>query len=355
MQNSLVRRLRRLAALALLPALALTAAGCDENPVGGGLLPARLAVILNSVENSLTVVSIDGGAPASPITIGLGAQGSPVNFATREQRAVVPLGFYPFVAVVNVPGAAVERFIPLPANSGATGAAFLNDSIAVVGNSNLNSVTAINVNGSVGATVPVGVFPQAIVAHQNRLYVLNANLVNFSPAGPGSVTVLNAQLQTVGTVQLTGLNPSVGVVRGGRLYVLNAGRFGQNDGSLSVVDLSTLQEERLVAGFGEFPGSMALGPDGYLYVGVYGLGILVWNPDTRTFVRGLSNPLVPGGSPPVSAVAFDVDGKLHTANPGTCQGPGAAHRLTVSGTLERTVATGICPFAIGFAATFPPD
>ncbi|HYJ78358.1 MAG TPA: hypothetical protein VEW03_02055 [Longimicrobiaceae bacterium] len=351
MQNSLVRRL---AGLVLLPLLALGLAGCDDNPAGSGTPPARLAVILNSVENSLTVVPIDGAAPTA-LTIGLGPQGSPVGLATRGQRAVVPLGFYPFVAVVNVPGGAVERFIPLPANSGATGAAFLSDSIAVVGNSNLNSVTAFNVNGAVGATVAVGTFPQAIVAHQGRLYVINGNLVNFSPAGPGSVTVLNAQLQVVGTVQLTGFNPSVGVVRGGRLYVLNAGHFGGNDGSLSVVDLATLQEERLVTGFGEFPGSIAVGPDGNLYAGVYGLGILVWNPDTRTFVRGLSNPLVPGGSPPVSAVAFDVDGRLHTANPGTCQGPGTAHRSTAAGVLERTVATGICPFFIAFAATFPPD
>ena len=42
-----------------------------------------------------------------------------------------------------------------------------------------------------------------------------------------------------------------------------------------MVNLSTLQEERVVGGFGNFPGAIAVGPDGYVYVGVYSAGIVV--------------------------------------------------------------------------------
>jgi hypothetical protein len=350
MKMQIVRSLRRrLAGLLLLPALVLPAA-CDD-PAGVEPDPGYLEVVLNSVENSLTIFPVEGPAPASTRTVGLGPQGSPVGLATRGSLAVVPMGVYPFAAVVDLANGTVLRSVPLPANSGATGAVFLTGSVAVVANPNRNTVSPLNVlTGAVGPEVAVGTYPHAVTTDGSRVYVVNANLVNFSPAGPGSVTVLTGQFQVVGTAPLTGLNPAAAVVRGNRLYVLNSGRFGQGDGSLSVVDLATLREERLVTGFGEFPGSLAVGPDGNLYVGVYGTGVLVWDPDTRAFVRGLNNPLVPGGSPPVSAVAFDANGKLHTTNPGDCRTAGAAHRLTPSGTLERTVTTGICPFAIAFGA-----
>lgn len=347
MTMSLLRRFGRFAALLSLAPLALAACNDDgpTNPTGQQQV---VEVILNSVDNSLTVVPAQGPAPATARTIELGAQGTPVGFAINGTRAVVPMGTYPFAAVVNLTTGTVERYAPLPANSGATGAAFLDNNTAVVANPGRNSVVAIDLaTGVVGVEVPVRQYPQAITVGLNRVFVINANLVNFAPAGTGSVTVLSNSLQLIENVDLSGRNSAAAVLVGTRLYVLNSGDFGQNNGTLSVVNTLTFEEEQLVTGFGEFPGSIALGPDGNLYVGVYGTGVLVWNPNTQSFVRGLNNPLVPGGSPPVSAVAFDPAGKLHTANPGACQAAGVAHRLS-GATVERTVATGVCPFYIGF-------
>jgi hypothetical protein len=287
---------------------------------------------------------------AEAVNVGLGqVQASPVSVAARNGTAVVPEGIYPFAAIVGVRGGGVQQ-VALPANSGATGVAFLNDSIAIVGNPSLNTVSPVNVlRATAGAQVAVGTYPQAVVAGgtgNSNVYVLNANLVNFAPAGPGSVTVINAAGQAAGTIALTGVNPQAGVVKNGKLYVINAGHYGAGDGSLSVVNLSTGHEESNVTGFGEFPGSIDVGPDGNVYVAVYGLGIVVWNPQSRTFVRGLDNPIKPGDSPPVSAVAFDAAGKLHALNPGNCSAAGKEYR--VGSTLERTAATGVCPFALAF-------
>jgi len=351
MTHRILRRHLRLALLALLPA---ALAGClgDDNNLLPGDDRTRVEVIVNSTSNTLSLVSIDS-ALATPRTVSLGAQGSPVSVAARGAYAVVPLGTYPFAAIVDLRTATVARNVALPANSGATGVAFMNDSIALVGNPNRNSVTPINVRtGTAGAEIQVGVYPQALVSGNNGVYVLNANLVNFSPAGPGSVTVINQSLQVVTTIPLTGINPSAGRIVSNTLLVVNSGNFGQANGTLSLVNVVTSQQAVNVPGFGEFPGTVDVGPDGMVYVGVYGTGILVWNPNLGVFQRGLSNPIVPGDGPPISALRFDDIGRLHTLAPGDCAPghPGKEYGLASPFTqVTRTITTGVCPFALAFA------
>jgi hypothetical protein len=346
MQNRFFRRLAALAALAL----PLGAVACEGDPTEADIAE-RLVLTVNSVENSLSLVPIDGGNDTQARTVGLGAEGTPTGAAARGAYAVVPLGTYPAAAVVNLRTGALAGRVALPANSQATGADFVSDSIAVVANPGRNTVTPVNVRRlTAGAEVAVGTYPAAVISDGARVYVLNGNLVNFAPAGPGSVTVLDAQLHVVRTVQLTGINPSAGAIIGNRLYVLNSGSFGGSNGSLSVVNLQTLAEESHHTGFGEFPSSIAASPGGELYVGIYGTGIVVWNPQTRTFRVPLNAAIKPGGSGIVSGLGFGPSGRLHTANAGTCQTPGVLYRLTADGgTLERTVQVGICPFGIAFA------
>jgi hypothetical protein len=342
---SILSRSRALAALALAPTLALAA--CDAPGTDPTRVTYQAAVVVNSVGRSLTVIPTDNVGQVT--TIPLGASGSPVSLAVRGSSAVVPMGTYPFAAVANVATGATA-FAALPANSGATGAAFANDSIAVVANSDRNTVSPVNVNTRVvGAEIPVGVYPQAVVSTAERVFVINANLVNFAPAGHGSVTVLNSSLTPVGTVQLTGDNPAAGVVIGDKLYVLNSGHFGKADGTLSVVDIPTLKETKLATGFGEFPGSLAPAADGRLFVGVYGSGILVYNPSSGNFDRGPANPLVPTGSKTFSALAVDQLGRLYSADPGECSAPGKLFRVTSETEINQTVPTGVCPFAVAIA------
>jgi len=352
MIDRILRRNARLALLALAPAVALAACSDTDNLLPPTDPAVRLEVIVNSTSNSLTIISTDSVTPVAR-TVNLGAQGSPVSVAARGAYAVVPLGTYPFAAVVDLRTATVTHTVALPAGSGATGAAFLNDSIALVGNPELNSVSPVNVlRGTAGAPINVGVYPQALVAGGQVVYVLNANLVNFSPAGPSSVSVIGQGRTVTATIPLTGTNASAGVVVGNTLLVVNSGHFGQADGSLSLVNTTTNAEFARPTGFGEFPGSVDFGPDGLVYVGVYSKGIITYNPNTGEFVRGLSQPLVPGGAPPVSALAFDYQGRLHTLAPGNCApgNPGKEYGLAAPyAAIGRTVTTGVCPFALAFA------
>jgi hypothetical protein len=336
--------------LALAAAALFALAACEgENP-NVPRIAERLVLTVNSVDLSLSLMPVDGTTGVVARTVGLGAQGTPVDVAARGDRAVVPLGTYPFAAVVDLRAGTLLHTVALPENSGATGAAFLNDTLAIVANPGRNSVSPVRVNrGTAGPEVAVGTYPHAVVTDGARVYVINANLVNWSPAGPGSVTVLDASLGLVRTIQLSGLNPADAVIRGSRLYVLHSGTFDGNNGSLSVVDLQSLAEVSHHTGFGNFPSSLAVSPAGELHVGIYGAGIVVWDPATRTFVRGTDDPRMPGGSGVVSGIGFDHAGRLHVADPGSCQTAGTLSRFGSGDTAERTVAVGTCPFGIAFA------
>ena len=339
----------------LLPLAALAAvAACDTGPAEIRQIADGIAVIVNSVDRSLTTVSVLG-TDAPVRTIGLGAQGTPTTVAADSIFAVVPMGSYPFAQVVNLQTNQVVHTVALPANSGATGVAFANDSIAIVANSNLNTVTPVNVfRGTAGAQIAVGDYPQAVFTYADRVYVLNGNLdANFQPAGNGTVTVLNATtLAVVTTVQLGGRNPIDAAARGTSVFVLNAGDFGQTNGSLSVIGTQTLQEEAHHPGFGSFPSSVAYSPGTQeLFVTVFGSGLISWDPATLSFIDAPANPLRPGNNPPpYASVAFDpFINRMHVVRPGNCIAPGTHHRLSSRTNIERTVDTGVCPLGIAFA------
>ena len=192
-------------ALAPLAAALVWAACADTNaPLPE---PQEVLLAVNSTANTLSIVPVD--APASAVAVPLGGTTpTPVGVAARGNVAIVPLGLDNAVAVVDLRAATVVRRVPLPDNSGATGAAVVDDSIAYVGNPGINTVSRVNYLTGATSEVPVGVYPQGLVFTRGKVFVLNGNLVNFSPAGPGTVTVIGAAGSAAGTVQLTGTNPA---------------------------------------------------------------------------------------------------------------------------------------------------
>jgi hypothetical protein len=330
-------------------ALLLIAAACDDS--SGPATPSgqEFAVIVSSSDRLLTVFPVD--SPQNVFTIGVGAAGGPVTVAARKQFAVVPLGTFPAAAVVDLVQRRVAFTVPLPPGSGATGVAFVNDSIALVANSSLNTVSPINVlRGTSGTAIAVGNYPQAIVSSGDTAYVMNGELgPNFQPLGPGKVSVITGNpLRVVGTVNLTGNNTSAGAVgRDGLLYVINPGAFGQGNGSLSVVDRRTFTETRHDTGFGEFPGALAASPDGRLYIAAFGYGVAVYDPAARAFVQTPATAIKPGGIAGASGVGIDSSGRVYTLKP-DCRNPSSVFRLNSNLTVEREFPTGICPIGIVF-------
>ena len=165
------------------------------------------------------------------------------------------------------------RAIPLPDNSGATGSAVVDDSIAYVGNPNINTVSRINYLTGANSEVPVGVYPAGLIFTRGKVFVLNGNLdETFSPAGPSWLTVVdpatNAVATGVDSIPLTGEgNASFGTVGSdGLLYVMSTGSFFSGEGRLSVVDPLERTEVASFAGFGTGPGNVAADADARIFV-----------------------------------------------------------------------------------------
>ena len=337
---------------------ALLLAACSGN--GTESLPpgtAEVGVVLSSTDLSLTIFEVEN--PGQTRTVGLGPDGSPITLAVSGNLAAVPLGVVPAVAVVDLRAGLLVRTVGLPQGSGATGAAFLNDSIVLAANPSLNSVTPINVLADTrGSDIAVGRFPQAVVVEGGRAFVLNAELDEFFvPDGPSTVSVIDIEsLQVTSTVILSGENAAAGGVGpDGQLYIVASGSFGSVNGSLSVVDLVGLTEVANHPGFGEFPGSLALGPSvggfvgNWAFVGAFSYGVAVWDTSTDVFVRAPAEALVPGGVASTSGVGFDDAGRLYTLTP-DCQNPSTANRHDGVFEVDVTIPVGICPFAIAFTS-----
>ena len=339
---------RRCSSAPLLGALLLAACfGDGTEPLP--LETAEVGVVLSSTEVSLTIFEVEN--PTQTRIVGLGPEGSPVTMAVRGNIAAIPLGIVPAVAVVDLREGLLSLTIGLPQGSGATGAAFLNDSIVLVANPDLNSVTPINVfAGTSGSEITVGRYPQAVVVEGGRAFVLNAELEFFSPDGPATVSVIDIESLTVtSTIILSGENAAAGGVGAdGRLYIVHSGSFGSSNGSLSVVDLTSLPTEvGHHPGFGDFPGSLALGPSARAFVGAFSYGVAVWDTSLDAFILGPAEALAPGGIPSTSGLGFDEAGRLYTLTP-DCQNPSTANRHDGAFEVDVTIPVGICPFAIAF-------
>ncbi|HEX8430751.1 MAG TPA: hypothetical protein VF625_05665, partial [Longimicrobium sp.] len=281
--------------------VALGACDGDALTAPPGDRTERVAVVLNSGSRTLTVVPVTQEDPR-PTSVPLGPMGTPTTVAVRGERAVVPMGTYPAALVVDLALGTVLHTVPLPAGSGATGVAFLNDSVAVVANPALNSVTPVNVlRGTAGAQVPVGAFPHAVRMIRTRLFVLGGTPPGLVPGSAGSMTVLDAQLRVTAGVPMPGVQPRDIVLRNDRFLVLGAAQAG-GVGTVALHDTTTLLRTDLLIGFGTLPSSIAVDARGDLWVGIPGTGILLYSVGSRSFVRPLDNPVRPESLSGVSRV-----------------------------------------------------
>jgi hypothetical protein len=348
--------LTRLLALAPLAALFLAAGCADTNaPLPP---PQEVLLAVNSTANTLSIVPVD--APASAVAVELGGTTpTPVGVSAQGDIALVPLGLDNAVAVVDLRSAAVLRRIPLPANSGATGSAIVDDSIAYVANPNINTVSQVNYRSGATADVPVGVFPQGMVFTRGKLFVLNGNLVNFAPAGPSWLTVVdpatNAVADGIDSIPLTGEgNAGFGTVGGdGLIYVVSAGQTGSGDGRLSIVDPVGRTELASFSGFGNGASGVASDGQDRIYVSSYADGLMVFDSDSNKVLRGAGQGVpVPSNA----AVAVDSKRRIYALDTGPCSGgrAGTAHVLDEAFTEIRTIPLGECP--VGAAVVqIPPE
>jgi hypothetical protein len=337
-------------------ALLLTVA-CAE--ASAPLPPAEeVLLVVNSTEASLQVIPVD--APTSAIKIPLGGTTpTPVGVSARGGWAIVPMGLDNAVVVVDLTQGRVKLTIPLAANSGATGSVIIDDSIAYVANPGLNTVTRINYLSGDTASVDVGVYPQAVIAARGKVFVVDGNLVNFTPAGASWLTVIdpatNQLASGVDSIPLPGPGNAgfVTLAADGLLYVMNTGPYdGVTAGRISTVDPVGRTELGSFGGFGTAPGPIATNGTDRLYVSSYSEGLMVYDLSAKQILNGAGDGVAIANN---SAVAVDRDGRIYALETGPCTGgtPGTIHILRRDLSEIREVNAGECP--VGAAITeIPP-
>jgi len=320
--------------------------------------PTEVLLVVNSTGNTLSIVPVENSGQVVSVPLG-GTTPTPVGVSARKDVALVPLGVDNAVAVVDLRTAAVARTIPLPDNSGATGSVIVDDSIAYVGNPNLNTVSRVNYLTGGIEDVAVGVYPQNLIFTRGKVFVLNGNLVNFVPAGPSWLTVIDPETKAratgVDSIPLTGPGNAgfATVASDGLLYVMNTGDYFSGEGRLSVVDPLARTELASHAGFGTGPGNVASDGGSHLFVSSFTEGVMEFDLDSNKVVLGAGHGIqIPGNS----AVAADSKGRLYAIESGPCSGgePGRAHVFDATLTEIRTITLGECPTGATVVQIPPP-
>jgi hypothetical protein len=331
-------------ALALLAA-GLLAACADTNAPAPA--PEEVLLVVNTRGNSLSILPIDPVGP--PKNVALGGVGSrPNGVAARGEIALVPLGSANAVAVVNLRERRLLDRIPLPAGSGATGVAVINDSIAYVGNPGLNSVSRVNYLDGTEVEVPVGIRPLGIIFVRGRVFVLNGNVdPSGVPLGASWITVLdpatNRPASGVDSIALAGPGGAAFATPAadGQFYVVSRGTPGLADSRLSAVDPLARVETASFAGLGTTPGDLISNGGARVFVSSLREGVLEFNTDSNDVVRGVGEGVEIASN---SGVAVDSDRRLYAISAGDCTaGSGIAHVLNEDLEQIDSLPLGRCP------------
>ena len=310
--------------------------------------PEEHLVVLNAGEATITILPLS--SPNSPVTVHLGPiGGTPFALAARGSQGLVTSGAGSTVALVDLGAPQSVLVFGLEPGGGATGAAFVNDSIAYIANPFANRVTRLNIRSGDTASIAVGQTPSAIAVTRGRVFVANANRDSTCPAlapcvlGPSWLSVIDPDREiVVDSIALPGPGNASSITVGGDglLYVISAGPGGEESGRLSIVDPVLRQEVGSFSGFGPLPGHVSSDGRERLFVTSLDQGLMEFNTRTRRLVRGAGSgiPLQAG----VDA-AVGSDGLVYAVESGDCAaGRGRIRIFRPDLTEVRIIPVGIC-------------
>jgi hypothetical protein len=296
-------------------------------------------------------------APTQVSTIPLGpADDQPVSVTTRGGTAVVPLRGRDAIAVVDLRSGQLVNKIALAPGSGVGGAALVSDSVVYVSNSNLNTITRVDLATGDTASLAVGNTPQQMIFTRGRILVMNANLDSLGePAGESWISVIDPESGAAGglvdNIPLIGPgNAQFSTVAGdGLVYVVQDGNPSIHQGRLSVVDPVRRRELASFGGFGFGPGDLTAAGGDRLLISSRSEGLMEFDTAERAVIRGEGNGIpIPGNT----GVAVDSRGRIYALEAG-CSDNGRVHLLRPDFTEIRSVAVGQCATQV-LLARVPP-
>lgn len=330
----------------------------DVRPfLAGTIDDPQIGLVIASLGRTLTMFHL--GAPDERRTVALGASSSvtPVGLSVHGTQVLVPLGNAASVALIDAANERVERFF-LFSEGNTSGSAWVDDRTALVSNLVTDQVGRIRVDQAedrIQELVDVAPAPADIVMADGRAFVVSGNLGDdFLPLGNGVVTVLDtAELEILGTIDTGDSNPQYAAVGpDGLIYVVNTGDFF-TPGTMAIIDPTSLERLDLIEGVGVGPGAITIDDQGLAYISGFFFGTIVFDTKTRTFVRGLDDPvcapLSGGGCRGAFHARADQDGDLYQAffgSPGEGLAPFTFVYRSGSFALTDSIESGLGPAAV---------
>jgi len=264
--------------------LLLLPGGCSDSPTEPSAPLSSDVFVLNSTGQTLASFSVLEGLSggASPIDLGAGFDGDAFDLTPSfAVTTVSSFGGSRLLFVDLASGDVLTTAFPAP-ESGLTNpsaASFDGQGTAWVGGRGSDAVYRSDPGDATAQRVAtdLGTFIERVVPHEDRLYVIDANIDDdggsYRPLGPGRIIVLSRTGVREHVIDLppAALNPTEAVVVEGALLVLAGGSFDpatflpSNDGSLVAIDLATGSAASPIR-LGANGVSMELGADGLVYV-----------------------------------------------------------------------------------------
>ena len=354
------RFVSRLAVATVVAGSALWASACSDSttPIAPGFLGGtatnhEIGLIVNSTGKAVTLFQLGSPTTREEIPFGSSSDITPVGFSIRGRYAVVPLGNTASVAYVGLETATVQRHF-LFSGGNATGSVFVNDTTALVTNTNTNLLGKFTVgqaSDSIRDTVTVAKSPTAIVMAGNRAFVISGNLVNYAPVGNSIVTAVDpVTMHVIDTVSTGGTNAQDAALGpDGLLYVVNTADYVAQ-GSLTIINPNTMTVVTTVPNMGVGAGAITIDANGLAYVSSYYGGTVVWNTQTRQFVRDAAHPVCAPltlGCRGAASAAVSANGTLYQTFAGDGINPPAVF-VYAAGTFALTdsLPAGVGPAAI---------
>ena len=329
--------------------LAVVVAAACSDALEQGTTAGQVIVVADSGRDGLSIIS------ASRFTAA-GASGggepfaTPVRITARDSFVFLTVGAGDSLAMLHLiggGGAAPIYFFPLGTGARGVGSIGVHVDGLVwqtwVPLAGLDRVMRVSWPVLDTTSFATGPSPMGAVVVGPTVFVVNANVVNDSPAGPSSLRWLSvASPQISGAIPLTGTNGQF-ITPGsdGLLYVVTRGAPGAADGRLSIVDPVTKVELAVVNGLGELPGAAVYHPSGRLLIASATDGILEVNTLTRTVVRGAGHGFMPGGDG-VAALALDQRGRVYAVSASCAPGTVRVLSAPPEFAILRTILVGSC-------------
>lgn len=267
------------------------------------LAEERLYVVQVSDE-SLAAIGIESGAvDAHVLDLGYGCN----EIIAHGNRLYVTNSLQNTVQEIDAENHVTLRDIQLPGGVNPYALAVLNPDTLAITNFVSNNLLLLRLStGAFVANIPVGLAPEGVLVHADRVYVcLTRMLPNFDYA-PGVVMVYDRRsLAFVDSIPV-GINPQFAAVDDrNQLHVVCTGNYVSVAGQVVIVNLTTLELLHQIE-IGGTPAKISMGGE-YAYLAAGGWAgsgeVFQYRLDDFVVVRGAGNPIRTGlGATDVSAM-----------------------------------------------------